>query len=160
MVMIGANGAGKTSVLETISLLSASAEGKLNFRLNEMGGIASVLTQDRADESGFLVDMEVPHFKPLKYELHLAAKGLSHAVSTEVLSQERGRGPGPFTHIESHYGDVRYFEIKGNRLVRPRDANRILQAQGLLVSANACPELKALLTPYFNSAVGTSLLRM
>jgi predicted ATPase len=119
MVVIGANSVGKTSFLDTISLLSASAEGKLNSRLNEMGGIASVLTWDKTDELSFLVDMEVPGYNPLKYELHLAAKGQSYAVSREMLSQERKRALGPFKHIESHYGDVRYYEIKGNKLVRP-----------------------------------------
>lgn len=118
IVMIGANGVGKTSFLEAVSLLSASAEGKLNTRLNEMGGIASVLTLDKTDELGFLVDMELPHYKPLKYELHLAVKGQSYAVSSERLSQERSK-PAPFAHIASHYGDVRYFEIKGNKLLRP-----------------------------------------
>ncbi|MGA2403393.1 MAG: AAA family ATPase [Syntrophobacteraceae bacterium] len=107
MVVIGANGVGKTSLLDTISLLSASAESKLNGRLNEMGGITSVLTRGKADELVFLVDMEVPHYKPLKYELHLAAKGHSYAVSKGMLSQQRISKPGSFTRIESHYDDVR-----------------------------------------------------
>src|SRR5208337_3934906 len=70
MVMIGANGVGKTSFLDAISLLSASAAGKLNSSLNEMGGIANLLTADKADELSLLVDMKVPHYEPLKYELH------------------------------------------------------------------------------------------
>jgi predicted ATPase len=42
-VMIGANGSGKTSVLEVMSLLAASAEGRLTDKLSELGGIAAVL---------------------------------------------------------------------------------------------------------------------
>jgi len=34
---------------------------------------------------------------------------------------------------------------KGKAYVKPRDANRILHGQDLLVAANACPELKAFL---------------
>jgi len=68
----------------------------------------------------FWVEMAVPGHNPLKYELHLAAKAQSYAVSMEMLSQDRGVAQGPFKHIESHYGDVRYYEAKGrNKLVRP-----------------------------------------
>ncbi len=119
MVVIGANGVGKTSMLDAITLLSASAEGKLNSSLNEMGGIADLLTADKADELSLLVDMQVPHYDPLKYELHIAPRGQSYAISSEMLSQERKIAPGPFKHIESHYGDVRYYEIEGKKLVRP-----------------------------------------
>ena len=118
MVVIGANGVGKTSLLDAISLLSASAEGKLNSSLNEMGGIANLLTADKADELSLLVDMKVPHYAPLKYEIHIVPKGQSYAISREMLSQDRGR-TGPFKHIDSQYGDVRYFEIEGGKLVRP-----------------------------------------
>ena len=114
MVMIGANGVGKTSVLDAFSLLSASAEGKLNSKLNEMGGLAGVLTQDRADEMCFFVDMEVPGHKPLKYNFHLVPRGQSYSISSEVLSQAREGYTEPFKHIESQYGDIRYYMTIGN----------------------------------------------
>ncbi|MFZ2447020.1 MAG: AAA family ATPase [Syntrophobacteraceae bacterium] len=120
MVMIGANGVGKTSILDTIALLSASAAGNLNKKLNEIGGITNVLTSEKADELSLVVDMEVPGYEPLRYELQVAPKGQSYAISHEVLSQERKKtSEGPFKHIESHYGDVRYYEIRGKKLLRP-----------------------------------------
>jgi len=38
MVLIGANGVGKTSFLDAYSLLSASAAGGLNSKLSQFGG--------------------------------------------------------------------------------------------------------------------------
>ena len=118
MVVIGANGVGKTSMLDAITLLSASTGGKLNSSLNKMGGITDLMTADKADELSLLVDMEVPRYEPLKYELHIAPKGQSYAISSEMLSQERGETK-LFRHIDSHYSDVQYFEIAGKKLVRP-----------------------------------------
>ena len=44
MVLIGANGVGKTSILDAVSLLSASASGNFNARLSDLGGIGSLMT--------------------------------------------------------------------------------------------------------------------
>ena len=41
MVLIGANGVGKTSFLDAFSLLSASASGNLNKTLSDHGGIGN-----------------------------------------------------------------------------------------------------------------------
>jgi len=45
MVLIGANGVGKTSLLDAFSLLSASAGGELNSQLSEFGGVSNILTR-------------------------------------------------------------------------------------------------------------------
>ena len=119
MVLIGANGVGKTSFLDAYSLLSASAAGGLNSKLSPFGGVSSVLTRDKADSVSLFVDMDVPGYKPLKYELNLAPKGAGYAISREVLSQDRERSTGAFKHIDSQDGDIRYFEIEEEHLVRP-----------------------------------------
>jgi predicted ATPase len=118
IVMIGANGVGKTSFLDAFSLLSGSASGNLNQILSQFGGISSILTRGKSEELSFLVDMTVPNFSPLEYELHLSPKGTGYSISKEVLSQERGY-PQPFKHIDSSESDIRYYEIDENRLVRP-----------------------------------------
>jgi predicted ATPase len=51
MVLIGANGVGKTSFLDAYSLLSASAAGGLNSKLSQFGGVSSVLFRVKAIES-------------------------------------------------------------------------------------------------------------
>src|ERR1017187_4367063 len=119
MVLIGANGVGKTSLLDAFSLLSASASGKLNSSVSQFGGITSLLTRDRSQELSLLVDMEVPGHRPLEYELHLEQKGTGYSIAREVLSQERDGYTQPFKHIDSSDGDIRYYEMGQNRLIRP-----------------------------------------
>jgi predicted ATPase len=119
MVLIGANGVGKTSLLDAFSLLSASASGKLNHSVSQFGGITSLLTRDRSKEVSLLVDMEVPGQRPLEYELHLEQKGTGYSIAREVLSQAREDYPQPFKHIDSSDGDIRYYEIEQNKLIRP-----------------------------------------
>ena len=119
MVLIGANGVGKTSLLDAFALLSASASGKLNNTLSQLGGLTSLLTRGKSEELSLVVDMEVPGHKPLEYEVHLGPKGTGHSISKEILSQGREGYPQPFKHIDSSDRDVRYYEIDKGQLVRP-----------------------------------------
>jgi predicted ATPase len=119
MVLIGANGVGKTSFLDAYSLLSASAAGGLNSKLSQFGGVSSVLFRDKADSISLFVNMNVPGNKPLEYELSLTPKGAGYAIFREVLSQYPENYTGVFKHIDSKDGDIRYFEIDKEHLVRP-----------------------------------------
>jgi len=119
MVLIGANGVGKTSFLDAYSLLSASAAGGLNSKLSQFGGVSSVLTRDKADSVSLFLDMDVPGYKPLEYELNLTPKGAGYAISSEVLSQSKVGSTKSFKHIDSKDGDIRYYEIDKELLVRP-----------------------------------------
>jgi predicted ATPase len=117
--MIGANGTGKTSVLDVLSLLANSAQGKLSASLTDLSGLASILTYDRAEELHLGISMEVPNYKPLEYSLRLKPKGVSYDIGEETLSQQRQPHVRPFLHIESRGIDVRYFEADQKKLVRP-----------------------------------------
>ncbi len=121
MVLIGANGVGKTSLLNAFSLLSASASGRLNESLSQFGGITSLLTRDRSRELSLLVDMEVPGHKPLEYELVLGTKGTGYSISKEILSQVQEGYSNPFKHIESNNDNIRYYKSHKliQKLVRP-----------------------------------------
>jgi predicted ATPase len=120
MVMIGANGVGKSSILDAFSLLAASAAGRLNIELNLLGGITTLMTFDKAESVSLSVDMEVAGYEPLTYLLSITSKGASYAIEQEVLSQQRfSSGREPFKHIDSHFNDIKYFEIDQGRLVRP-----------------------------------------
>jgi len=120
MVLIGANGVGKTSLLDAFSLLSASAAGGLNSKLSELGGVANVLTREKAESVSLFVEMDVPGHLPLKYEIRLKPKGVGYTISFEVLSQKRAGYTDSFKYIDSHDGDIKYFEIEEpRRLVRP-----------------------------------------
>ncbi len=119
MALIGANGVGKTSLLDAFSILSASASGNLNSILSRLGGITSLLTRGKSEDISFVVDMNVPGHKPLEYEIHLAPNANGYAISREILSQEKDGYYESFKHINSSDGDIRYYEIDSNRLVRP-----------------------------------------
>jgi predicted ATPase len=119
MVLIGANGVGKTSFLDALSVLSASASGNLNNMLSQLGGITSLLTRGKTEDLAFLVDMAVPGHEPLEYELRLNLKGTGYSISRELLCQRRQGFNDPFRHIDSSDGDIRYYETEENRLVRP-----------------------------------------
>lgn len=120
MVMIGANGVGKTSFLDAMALLSASAEGTMNRKLNDMGGIAEVLTRGHTGNLALETEiMEKPSKQPLKYSLHIEPKGQIYNISRELLYQERGHNK-PFKYIESNFDDIHYFNPETNKLVRPK----------------------------------------
>jgi predicted ATPase len=118
-VMIGANGTGKTSVLDVMSLLANSARGQLSAAIADFSGLNSVLTFDKTSELSLGISMEVPGYHPLDYSLKLRPQGVAYTIAEETLSQKRREQPPPFLHIDSHGPDVKYFEVHQSRLVRP-----------------------------------------
>jgi predicted ATPase len=120
MVLIGANSVGKTSILDAAALLAASAAGKLNTALNSLGGVAEVSTRGQSKKITLEAEMECPGCPPLHYQLEVEAKGQGYAIPLESLTQSNEvKHPGPFKHIESHYDDIKYFDPKANKIVRP-----------------------------------------
>lgn len=118
-VMIGANGIGKTLVLEVMSLLANSAQGKLSTSITDLSGLNSVLTYDRAKDLHLGICMSVPHYEPLEYSLRLRPQGVAYVIEDETLTQKRKPQPPPFLHIDSHGPDIKYFEPDRQKLVRP-----------------------------------------
>ncbi|MCE1246106.1 MAG: AAA family ATPase [Firmicutes bacterium] len=120
MVMIGANGIGKTSMLEVLSLLSASAGGKLNQKLSSLGGISEVVTKDlnTQTESGkqISLSLEIPHkdFPNLNYDLKLEQQGFSYAISSEILCQQWPQNTQQSIYINSAYNSISYYEPNTN----------------------------------------------
>jgi len=112
-VLIGANGSGKTSLLDVFSLLAASAAGNLKTTLSDMHGMAANITIDRARQ----MSMNVPDYKPLVYELSLAPSAVAYEIAEETLSQDRGH-PSPFKHFQSSHAEIRYYEPSSG-LIRP-----------------------------------------
>ena len=119
MVLIGANGVGKTSFMDALSLLADSARGSMNRRINEMGGASEVITRGRSEDIILRADMDVPNYEPLEYCLRVAPQGQGYAISEESLSQAREGYPGPFKHIDSVYGDIHFYDTERRGLVRP-----------------------------------------
>lgn len=59
-VMIGANGTGKTSILDVLSLLASSAQGKLASSISDLTGLTNILTYDKATVLKLGITMDVP----------------------------------------------------------------------------------------------------
>ena len=119
-VMIGANGCGKTSLLDVFSLLASSASGGLTKQISEFSGIGEILTVDRAHSLSLGIWMEAPPREPLKYELSITPSGVTHELTQELLTQQTDpNAPAPFKHIQAHHGNVRYFVPDRNRLEHP-----------------------------------------
>lgn len=118
-VLIGANGSGKTSLLDAFSLLAASASGGLSAKVSELGGLSALMTLDRADRMEFEVAMATKVRSPLTYRLAVAPAGVAYRIEEETLSQPGCASGSLFMHIESRHGDIRYFEVEQERLIRP-----------------------------------------
>jgi predicted ATPase len=118
LVLVGANGVGKTSFLDAFSLLSAAASGNMNDTLSRMGGVSSLLTRGNSRELILCVEMPVPGYEPFRYDLHLTTQGTGYSISKETLSQVRpGAQTGPFMHLDSANGNARYYDLEESRLV-------------------------------------------
>src|SRR5438105_6385071 len=74
-VVIGANGSGKTSLLDVFSLLAASASGRLNEAISDLAGIDANLTNllavkgEKARFMAFDLAMGVPGHSPIEYRI-------------------------------------------------------------------------------------------
>jgi predicted ATPase len=120
MVLIGANSVGKTSILDAVSLLSASAAGELNIALNRIGGVSDVSTRGQSRKITLEAEMDCPGHKPLQYQLEVEARGQGYGIPLERLSQAReGEYPEPFKHIDSHNEDIKYFDKEAGKIIRP-----------------------------------------
>ncbi len=107
-VLIGANGVGKTSVLDVFRLLGASADRRLAASVLEAGGLRSILT---ADGSTSALEFEITYQPESKgeitYELSLTEQGALPVltIGNERLSQRPADGlTGPLMWMETRAG--------------------------------------------------------
>lgn len=56
---------------------------------------------------------------PLDYKLIIAPRGPAYEIEEETLTQQRNPEGPPFKHIDSRANDIKYFEVKESRLLRP-----------------------------------------
>lgn len=127
-VLIGANGVGKTSVLEVMNLLAASADGHLQEVISEAGGPSSLITHDRKEPMRLALSMPMAGADPVEYELSLQPGALGYGLPQERLTQRRGANAEvPFKYIDSQGSDIRYFDVETRKLLRPTWAHKPLE---------------------------------
>jgi predicted ATPase len=121
-VLIGANGTGKTSLLDVFSLLASSAQGSLNKAISDLSGLSALITYDRKKDLSLGISMGVPGHEPLDYLLRLEPQGTAYAIAEENLSQQQDReasGPLSVQYIVSEGSYVEYLDPSSRGHVRP-----------------------------------------
>lgn len=121
-VLIGANGVGKTSLLEVMSILATAADGRLEEAFSAAGGLGAVLTQDGRNELQLALEMPVAGQEALEYGLTVRRGGLAYDFPHEQLTQKRPgtKGKAPFfEYIDSQGGSIRYYDPELHKLVPP-----------------------------------------
>ncbi len=82
-VLIGANGTGKTSLLDALTLLSRSAKGELRKSLSDLGGLASLVTYEGTDELSLAIETiesGVDNSGPWLYWIGLWVQGAGYQI--------------------------------------------------------------------------------
>ena len=120
VVMIGANGSGKTSFLDVLSILAASASGNLQKTLQLKGGLNEILTRGKTQELEIAVSMKSPERTALNYALTLCPKGFSYEIKAEILAKQSDLNTHEsLKQIESSGLDIKYYNQEDHKLVRP-----------------------------------------
>jgi predicted ATPase len=95
-VLIGANGCGKSSLLQSLQFLGYAYQGQIRQCLNGWGGLSSVVTQTESSGARLLevkCELEDETFaEPLTLELGLETQGAGYQVVQESLIPTRDRG--------------------------------------------------------------------
>jgi predicted ATPase len=118
-VLIGANGAGKSTVLDVFRLLSDSANGRLEKAITEAGGITSLLTaNDRSSRIVFQIypgyGIGVPHV----YQVAFTERGYGYEISDErLVKYGTPDGSENTTYIISSGSVVEYYD--GKKRIKP-----------------------------------------
>ncbi len=135
-VLIGANGIGKSSFLDVIDLLAASAEGKLQTTITELGGMASLMTADGKTNSLTLtLRMDQLAAAPLDYQLRLSSETVGYVISSEAMTQQRDpSATAPFKYIDAA-GSVRSISASGVCRFRRTDLGLCHARNRLVASA-------------------------
>jgi predicted ATPase len=107
-VLIGANGVGKTSILDAFRLLSVSADRRLVAAVIDAGGLTSILTADGSTSAlEFRITFLPESEGEITYELSVTEKGALPvlSISNERLSQSQAGGSHrPAVFIETRAG--------------------------------------------------------
>jgi predicted ATPase len=112
-VMIGANGTGKTSVLDVLALLASSAQGNLRSGISDLSGLTSILSWGVAEELRLGITTPRPSGIPLEYELVLRPQGTGYMIREETLRML------PEFYIGSNESEIKYWDPDKRAFLSP-----------------------------------------
>lgn len=84
-VAIGANGCGKSSLLEIVQISASAANRNLASAIYALGGLESLQTRGSSDGVCIGVQLADPQFGVLGYQINLKPFGVKFAVDYEIL---------------------------------------------------------------------------
>lgn len=127
-VMIGANGSGKTSLMEVLQILSRGARKQLGDTIRECGGLGEILTRDRAQKwiAELWIDLgranqdrsNPESLTTLRYYAELAPLGnYGYRVENEVANAY---------FVEGTYDDPRHQSVFASAGTYPFDADEVV----------------------------------
>jgi predicted ATPase len=110
-VLIGANGVGKSSILDVCRLLGASAKGELSNAINEAGAFVNILTADgHTGKIDLGLEQEHRQDARLDYRLTLSSAGIFYAIANEALVEFVGNEQkSAFKQLEGAGKQIQYF---------------------------------------------------
>ena len=118
-VLIGANGVGKSSVLDIFRLLAASADGRLADNIAETGAFPFLLTADGTTNTLSLeVWLSKDDASPTYYKFDLLLAGFSYSIASEHLTDLLG-GLSPMRPGSINADGSRVTYLLDGKLVEP-----------------------------------------
>lgn len=126
-VLIGANGSGKTSVLDAFRLVEAAAHGRLSERVNELGGFTALATSGIRPGMELELDFQQNEAEQCAYQLGLGPAGVSYAVFSERLTVSKGQMSAPLDLVRYEQGVLLYSSGE-RRTFDSVDASRLTEA--------------------------------
>lgn len=118
-VVIGANGSGKTSLLDVFSLLAATAQGRLREKINDLSGLSAILTNGkRARLSLGVSTASEDAADNFRYELRLLPQRNLYTVESESLIGVTANKQS-FTYLDSSTGETHYYDLDSGKLEKP-----------------------------------------
>ena len=119
-VLIGPNGSGKTSLLDTFTLLRSGAQGELSQALTQRGGTNATLPriEPKPSKTQFEFDFQdSPDGARLVYAVQLGATAVAHEVLDETIKRRSPEGDEFARHIsnsrDDQEGELAGWKIKG-----------------------------------------------
>lgn len=120
MVLVGANGVGKTSLLDALGILTLSARGLTDAAISGFGTMSSILSRGRAESLVIETDVCMDDNGKYHYELLMRQTGSGgYAIDSEVLTVSDSAAGHNGTLIDSRAGEIQYFDPHLGKMVRP-----------------------------------------